>query len=66
MRNAPLPSPDGRRRDNLVYLQDRSADMLKKDLIVKNPLRALEPGTEQNTAPEPVGKVHATPESQVI
>jgi hypothetical protein len=48
-----------RRKDNLVYLQDRSTDMLKKDLILKNPLRALEPETGPVATPGRMGLVIA-------
>jgi hypothetical protein len=60
MKNARLRPRDAKGRpDNLVYLQDRSADMLKKDLILKNPLRALEPETGPNAAPSRMGLVIA-------
>jgi hypothetical protein len=43
----------------LIYLRDRSAEMLKKDLILKNPLRAWEPDTGRNTATPRMGLVVA-------
>jgi len=44
---------------NLIYLRDRSVEMLKKDLILKNPLRAWEPDTGRNTATPRMGLVVA-------
>jgi hypothetical protein len=43
----------------LIYLRDRSVEMLKKDLILKNPLRAWEPETGRNTAEPRMGLVVA-------
>ena len=43
----------------LIYLRDRSVEMLKKDLILKNPLRAWEPDTGHNTATPRLGLVVA-------
>jgi hypothetical protein len=43
----------------LIYLRDRSVEMLKKDLILKNPLRAWEPDTGHNTAAPRLGLVVA-------
>jgi len=43
----------------LIYLRDRSGEMLKKDLILKNPLRAWEPDTGRNTATPRMGLVVA-------
>jgi hypothetical protein len=43
----------------LIYLRDRSVEMLKKDLILKNPLRAWEPDTGRNTATPRMGLVVA-------
>jgi len=43
----------------LIYLRDRSVEMLKKDLILKNPLRAWEPDTGRNTATPRLGLVVA-------
>ena len=43
----------------LIYLRDRSVEMLKKDLILKNPLRAWEPDTGHNTATPRMGLVIA-------
>jgi hypothetical protein len=44
---------------NLIYLRDRSVEMLKKDLILKNPLRAWEPDTGRNTGTPRMGLVVA-------
>ena len=43
----------------LIYLRDRSVEMLKKDLILKNPLRAWEPETGRNTAEPRMGLIVA-------
>jgi len=43
----------------LIYLRDRSVEMLKKDLILKNPLRAWEPDTGRNAATPRLGLVVA-------
>jgi hypothetical protein len=43
----------------LIYLRDRSVEMLKKDLILKNPLRAWEPDTGRNAATPRMGLVVA-------
>ena len=43
----------------LIFLRDRSVEMLKKDLILKNPLRAWEPDTGRNTATPRLGLVIA-------
>ena len=43
----------------LIYLRDRSVEMLKKDLILKNPLRAWEPDTGRNTETPRMGLVVA-------
>jgi hypothetical protein len=43
----------------LIYLRDRSVEMLKKDLILKNPLRTWEPDTGRNTATPRMGLVVA-------
>jgi hypothetical protein len=47
------------RSATLIYLRDRSVEMLKKDLILKNPLRAWEPDTGHNTATPRLGLVIA-------
>ncbi len=44
------PARDPGGRDNVVYLRERSITMLKKDLILRNPLRIL--GSEER---EPIG-----------
>ncbi len=44
----------------LIFLRDRSVEMLKKDLILKNPLRAWEPDTGRNAATPRMGLVIAT------
>lgn len=44
----------------LIYLRDRSVEMLKKDLIIKNPLRAWEPDTGRNAATPRMGLVVAS------
>ena len=43
----------------LIFLRDRSVEMLKKDLILKNPVRAWEPDTGRNTAIPRLGLVVA-------
>jgi len=47
------------RAANLIFLRDRSVEMLKKDLILKNPLRAWEPDTGRNAATPRMGLVVA-------
>jgi hypothetical protein len=47
------------RAATLIYLRDRSVEMLKNDLILKNPLRAWEPDTGRNTATPRMGLVVA-------
>jgi len=51
------------RAATLIYLRDRSVEMLKKDLILKNPLRAWEPDTGRNAATPRMGLVIAPPGS---
>jgi hypothetical protein len=43
----------------LIYLRDRSVEMVKKDLILKNPLRAWEPDTGHNSESPRMGLVVA-------
>jgi hypothetical protein len=48
-----------KRNENIIHLRDRNIDMFKKDLILRNPLRSLGRGSEENLKPGSFGAVLA-------